>query len=115
MHNILPLNGPSNSLHSHHATWPHCRSDLPILQAPSTVPPPYVSTVFCNIFLAPQLTLTVLPGKARGNAALLKTFIHEVLRRSHTHLVDAAAVNSRSGSVPSNNGIDTPTTYGILV
>jgi hypothetical protein len=81
LHNILPLNGPSNStvfvqqLPSPPITPPYL---------PGTTSSPYVSTAPRILSRAATHSDFSSAEQARGNAAPLKTFVHEVLRRSRT-------------------------------
>jgi hypothetical protein len=80
--NILPLNGPSNSpvLIGH------------VQQLPSPITPPFLQSTASSPHastgrnLSRAVTLTDLSStdQARVNATPLKTFVHEVLRRSRT-------------------------------
>ena len=84
MHNILPLNGPSNS-----NVFTSLAQQLPSppITPPSTsttVPSPHVSTTPRKLSRASTYVDLSLAEQARGNAAPLKTFVHEVLRRSRT-------------------------------
>ena len=83
MHNILPLNGPSNS-----STLTACVQQLPSPITPpflpSTASSPHASTAPRNLSRAATLTDLSSTDQARINAAPLKTFVHEVLRRSRT-------------------------------
>ncbi len=82
MHNILPLNGPSNS--SIFTGY--------VQQLPSPITPPYLPSTASSPHgtasrkLSRAATHTDLSSaeQARMNAAPLKTFVHEVLRRSRT-------------------------------
>ena len=81
LHNILPLNGPSNStvfvqqLPSPPITPPYL---------PGTASSPHVSTAPRILSRAATHSDFSSAEQARGNAAPLKTFVHEVLRRSRT-------------------------------
>ena len=83
MPNILPLNGPSNS-----SIFTGCVQQLPSPitppYQPSTVSPSHVSTAPRKLSRAATHTDLSSTEQARVNAAPLKTFVHEVLRRSRT-------------------------------
>ena len=84
VHNILPLNGPSNS-----NVFTSLAQQLPSppITPPytsTTVPSPHVSTTPRKLSRASTYVDLSLAEQARGNAAPLKTFVHEVLRRSRT-------------------------------
>jgi PHO85 cyclin-5 len=83
MHNILPLNGPSNS--SIFTSLAQQLPSPPITPPypPSTASSPHVSTAHRNLSRA-TAHVDSSAEQARGNAAPLKTFVHEVLRRSRT-------------------------------
>jgi hypothetical protein len=82
MHNILPLNGPSNSsIFTSLAQLPSPPITPPC--APSTASSPHVSTAPRNLSRA-ATHIDLSAEQTRGNAAPLKTFVHEVLRRSRT-------------------------------
>ena len=83
MHNILPLNGPSNS--SIFTSLAQQLPSPPITPpcAPSTASSPHVSTAPRKLSRA-ATHIDSSAEQARGNAAPLKTFVHEVLRRSRT-------------------------------
>ncbi|KAI9442391.1 hypothetical protein H4582DRAFT_1928168 [Lactarius indigo] len=82
MHNILPLNGPSNS--SIFSGY--------VQQLPSPISPPYLpgtassphGTASRNLSRAATHADLSSAEQARINATPLKTFVHEVLRRSRT-------------------------------
>ena len=84
MHNILPLNGPSNS-----TVFTAIAQQLP---SPPITPPylpgtassPHVSTAPRILSRAATHIDLSSAEQARGTAAPLKTFVHEVLRRSRT-------------------------------
>jgi hypothetical protein len=84
MHNILALNGPSNS-----TVFTALAQQLP---SPPITPPylpgtyssPHVSTAPRILSRAATHIDLSSAEQARGNAAPLKTFVHEVLRRSRT-------------------------------
>ena len=81
LHNILPLNGPSNS---------SVFTLVQQLPSPPITPPyrtsssPHVSTAPRTLSRATTQVDLSSAEQARGNAAPLKTFVHEVLRRSRT-------------------------------
>jgi len=84
MHNILPLNGPSNS-----TIFTSLAQQLPSPPItppypPSTASSPHVSTAPRKLSRASTHVDLSLAEQARGNTAPLKTFVHEVLRRSRT-------------------------------
>ena len=84
MHNILPLNGPSNS-----TVFTAIAQQLPSPPItppylPGTVPSPHVSTAPRILSRAATHIDLSSADQARGTAAPLKTFVHEVLRRSRT-------------------------------
>jgi hypothetical protein len=82
MHNILPLNGPSNSscFTGYVQQLPSPPITPPYL--PATASSPYASTR--RLSRAATHTDLSCSEQARINAAPLKTFVHEVLRRSRT-------------------------------
>jgi len=84
IHNILPLNGPSNS-----TIFTSLAQQLP---SPPITPPypsstlssPHVSTAPRKLSRASTHVDVSLAEQAHGNAGPLKMFVHEVLRRSRT-------------------------------
>jgi hypothetical protein len=84
MHNILPLNGPSNS--TVFTTLAQQLPSPPITPPylPGTASSPHVSTAPRILSRAATLNDLSSAEQARGNSAPLKTFVHEVLRRSRT-------------------------------
>ena len=83
MHSILPLNGPSNS-----TIFTTLAQQLP---SPPITPPYLPGTTSPHVSTAPRILSRAATHsdvssteQARGNAAPLKTFVHEVLRRSRT-------------------------------
>ncbi|KAF8482730.1 hypothetical protein DFH94DRAFT_378328 [Russula ochroleuca] len=84
MHNILPLNGPSNS-----SVFTAIAQQLP---SPPITPPylpgtassPHVSRAPRTLSRAATHIDLSSAEQARGTAAPLKTFVHDVLRRSRT-------------------------------
>jgi len=81
MHNILPLNGPSNT-----SIFTGCVQQLPSpITPPFTASSPHASTASRKLSRASTLTdLSSSTDHSRVNATPLKTFVHEVLRRSRT-------------------------------
>ena len=84
MHNILPLNGPSNStiFTAFAQQLPSPPITPPYL--PSSASSPHVSTAPRSLSRTQTQIDVCSAEQARGNAAPLKTFVHEVLRRSRT-------------------------------
>lgn len=84
MHSILPLNGPSNS--TIFTTLAQQLPSPPITPPylPGTASSPHVSTAPRIVSRAATYNDLSSAEQARGNAAPLKTFVHEVLRRSRT-------------------------------
>lgn len=84
MHSILPLNGPSNS--TVFTTLAQQLPSPPITPPylPGTASSPHVSTAPRVLSRAATCNDLSSAEQARGNAAPLKTFVHEVLRRSRT-------------------------------
>ena len=83
MHNILPLNGPSNS-----SIFTGCVQQLPSPITPpfqlGTASSPHANTAPRNLSRASTFTDLSSIDHSRVNATPLKTFVHEVLRRSRT-------------------------------
>jgi PHO85 cyclin-5 len=84
MHSILPLNGPSNS--TVFTTLAQQLPSPPITPPylPGTASSPHVSTAPRLISRAASHNDISSAEQARGSTASLKTFVHEVLRRSRT-------------------------------
>ena len=84
MHSILPLNGPSNS--TVFTTLAQQLPSPPITPPylPGTASSPHVSTAPRILSRAATQNDISSAEQARGNTAPLKTFVHEVLRRSRT-------------------------------
>jgi len=84
MHSILPLNGPSNS--TVFTSLAHQLPSPPITPPylPGTASSPHVSTAPRILSRAATHCDISSTEQARVNAAPLKTFVHEVLRRSRT-------------------------------
>jgi hypothetical protein len=83
MHNILPLNGPSNSSIFTSLAQPLPSPPITPPCAPSTASSPHISTAPRKLSRA-ATHIDSSAEQARSNAAPLKTFVHEVLRRSRT-------------------------------
>ncbi|KAI9509159.1 hypothetical protein F5148DRAFT_1189583 [Russula earlei] len=85
MHNILPLNAPSNSSVSVFSALAQQLPSPPITppHLPSTAPSNLSTASRCLSRAATQIDFCPTE-QARGNSAPLKTFVHEVLRRSRT-------------------------------
>jgi len=84
IHSILPLNGPSNSTLFNTLSQQLPSPPITPPYLPGTAPSPHVSTAPRNLSRAATQNDLSSVEQVRGNSAPLKTFVHEVLRRSRT-------------------------------